>query len=175
MWRALLIILILLLLPEVAAADRWRPEVVQRALTVADGHWPDSPCRAAHQIEWMTALQLYERFPDDPYAVARGEVGGCRVWIAWDRIDPANIYRPGVFLCAVLEHEFGHNAGLEHSSNPRDPMFPTITFIAPDCRAAFAPPASLGSLRWGRVRLPARAAGLAHLGHHGRYVLHGVL
>ena len=58
----------------------------------------------------------------------------CAVTIAWNAVAAADP-SPG-FLCTVLEHEFGHLAGLEHSGNPDDVMFATVWKVAPDCAAA---------------------------------------
>lgn len=133
------------------AAQAWTPSVVERAMAVADSHWPSSPCHGAHSVQWMRGADLDALFPDEPGAEGRGDVGGCRVWIAWDRIDPAGVYRPGVYLCTILEHEYGHNAGLGHSDDPRDVMYGGGPMAAPDCVAAFRPVRTRRAWRWLRL------------------------
>ena len=138
MIRALVTALILCLaLPATAAADRWRPGDVERAIAVADAHWPTSACFGNHQITWASNGPVGE--------YGEGLVGGCAVTIFWDTI-PVDGYRQQLrMLCTLLEHEFGHNAGREHSSNPRDPMYPYLVRNAPDCAVAFR-----SERRWGR-------------------------
>jgi hypothetical protein len=118
-----------------AHADRWKSSDVQLAMRVADAHWPASACFQAHVIQWLRGWELDELFQQqgETGATGIGEVGGCRVWIAWDRIDPSPAW-----LCTILEHEFGHNAGAEHSSDPHDVMNPWQASVAADCGRAFA-------------------------------------
>jgi hypothetical protein len=119
-----------------ADADRWRAADVQLALRVADAHWSTSPCFGGHVIQWLRGRELDAQFPQEADGNATtgvAEIGGCHVWLAWDRIDPAPVW-----LCTILEHEFGHNAGLEHSDDPHNVMNPWQASIAGDCRRAFA-------------------------------------
>lgn len=117
-----------------ARADRWKPRDVLLAMQVADAHWPSSPCFDAHQTRWLRGWELDALFRgEDPSTTAVADVGGCRVWLAWDRIDPS-----AVWLCTILEHEYGHNAGAGHSNDANDVMYPWQANTAPDCRRAFA-------------------------------------
>lgn len=117
-----------------ASADRWKPTDVQLALRVADAHWPASSCFGEHHIAWLRGADLDTLFPgEDAGTTAVGDVGGCRVWLAWDRIDPSPVW-----LCTIVEHEYGHNAGMEHSSDPHNVMNPWQASTAPDCERAFA-------------------------------------
>ncbi len=59
----------------------------------------------------------------------------CAVTIAWNAVAAAD--PSPAFLCTVLEHEFGHLSGLEHSSDSNNVMFATIWKNAPDCDTAF--------------------------------------
>jgi hypothetical protein len=116
-----------------ARADRWKAADVQLAMRVADAHWPASSCFGAHQIEWLRGGELDALFPgDNATTTANGDLGGCRVWLAWDRIDASPVW-----LCTILEHEYGHNAGMAHSSDPHDVMNPWQASTAPDCERAF--------------------------------------
>jgi hypothetical protein len=54
-------------------------------------------------------------------------------------------------ICALLEHEFGHLAGMPHSSDPMDVMFEGTVPWTQDCTRAF-PPRKATSPRW-RCRL----------------------
>lgn len=135
--RALLLAVVVALTATTSAdADRWRAADVQLALRVADAHWPDSACFGAHVIQWLRGPELDAQFPqeaDGATTTGVAEIGGCHVWLAWDRIDPSPVW-----LCTILEHEFGHNAGLEHSDDPQNVMNPWQASIAGDCRRAFA-------------------------------------
>ena len=130
-----LAVAVALVAPASANADRWRAADVQLALRVADAHWPASPCYEAHLIQWMRGDELDQLLAQqaDRGATAIGEVGSCHVWIAWDRVDPSPVW-----LCTILEHEFGHNAGLEHSDDPHNVMNPWQASIAGACRREFA-------------------------------------
>jgi hypothetical protein len=125
------------LLATPASADRWPASTVQRAIAVADSHWPGSPCYGQHQITWLTGAEL-DATGLGVHLWGYGDTDECRVWVAWDRVDPVGVYRPGVYLCEVLEHEFGHTAGLSHSDNPDDVMYAEGPARPPrECVAAF--------------------------------------
>lgn len=138
MRRFVIICLLALMVPATAQANRWPDAMVQEAIQTADNHWPSSPCYGRHDIRWMTGAELDAAFPDSVIAIARATMGEpCEVWIAWDRVDPSGVYRPGIFLCSVLEHEFGHNAGLGHSDDPHSIMHIDILYPATDCVVTF--------------------------------------
>jgi Matrixin len=117
-----------------AQADLWTPAQVTKAITVADAHWPASPCRGREAITWVKSVQSADfagiAYPDQ-----------CATTIAWNQVaaqDPSP-----AFLCTVLEHEFGHLAGYEHSKDPDNVMFAILWKPSPDCAAALPGPAKL--------------------------------
>lgn len=127
-----------LLLPAVAVAGRWTPSQVNTAIRVADAHWPNSPCLHQHHIVWQSFDELQatldEMWPGyiQPGMIGFGSLEGCQVWIAWDQVPDGPRW-----LCTLLEHEFGHNAGLGHSKDQTDVMYPYLYRPSADCRAAF--------------------------------------
>jgi hypothetical protein len=117
-----------------AQADVWTPAETTKAIAVADAHWPASPCHGREQITWIktatTADFAGTAYPDE-----------CATTIAWNQVaaqDPSP-----AFLCTVLEHEFGHLAGLGHSPDPNNVMFAVLWKPTPDCAAALGGPAKL--------------------------------
>jgi hypothetical protein len=145
-----------------ARADRWVTADVERAITVADAHWPDSPCYGRHAITWMTGAELGARFGSGLVGYASGP-GECAVWIAWDRpVGVTQAFWQLRYLCSALEHEFGHNAGLDHSHRPGDIMDGDRFELASDCLAAFRP---TRARRWAPVWRAPRAAGWGPSAH----------
>jgi hypothetical protein len=134
--RALVLAVLLCLGASAAAqADRWPAWVIDRAIATADAHWPDSPCRGAHEVAWLRGQdfdQVFAKYDAGTDVLARSQRNGCHVWVAWDRVR----VNP-VWLCTLLEHEFGHTAGLDDSLDVMNVMFGQLWRAAPDCKAAF--------------------------------------
>lgn len=129
-----LILLVSSLIATPAMANRWPDAQVNTAMQVADNHWPDSQCYGQHQLTWFRsdAFDVSANVDPKQEIVGVADMGvPCRVWIAWDRIDTIRM------LCSVLEHEYGHNAGQEHSENFTDVMYPAYMWDTTDCIKAF--------------------------------------
>jgi Matrixin len=117
-----------------AQAELWTPAQVTKAIAVADAHWPASPCHGRELITWVKSEAVADfagtAYPDQ-----------CATTIAWNQVaaqDPSP-----AFLCTVIEHEFGHLAGLEHSKDPDSVMFAVLWKPSADCAAALPGPAKL--------------------------------
>lgn len=144
----LAIVFVLLgILANPAHANIWTDADVQKAITVADAHWPTSPCFEHHDIHWDTFAEAQAEIDALwPNYMQVGMIGfgsyqGCKVWIVWDKLRlGVDAYGSIGMLCTLLEHEFGHNAGLLHSTDPNDVMYPELTRTSDDCRVAFPPP-----------------------------------
>lgn len=132
-----------------AQAAVWTPAQTQNAIAVADAHWPASACHGHEVLNWITATGMAE------FAATAYE-DTCTVDVAWNEV--AKTDRSPGFLCTVLEHEFGHLAGLDHSKDSNNVMFAVIWKTAPDCAAAF------GSQRTKlpRAGMSAKATARAH-------------
>jgi hypothetical protein len=66
-----------------------------------------------------------------PPTLALAESPGDHVWLAtgWRRWDPLQ-------LCTIVVHEVGHNAGMGHSADPRNVMYPVYVRPYWRCRRA---------------------------------------
>jgi hypothetical protein len=128
----------------VAQADVWTPAQTHKAITVADAHWPTSPCAHRETISWVQSVSMAD-FAATAYPTQ------CAVTVAWNQVAAANP-SPG-YMCTILEHEFGHLAGLGHSPDSDNVMYAVVWKIAPDCAAAFPKHAKLPE-----AGLPAKAA-----------------
>jgi len=139
-------------LASTAQADLWTPAQTAKAIAVADAHWPASPCHGREVITWIKSAPLA-----DVAGLAHPDF--CATTIAWNQVaaeDPSP-----AFLCTVLEHEFGHLAGLDHSPDPNNVMFAVLWKPSADCAAALPGPAKLpraGIATKSKARTHARAA-----------------
>ena len=131
-----------------AQAAVWTPAQTQKAIAVADAHWPASACHGRELINWVMA-------PATSEFAATAYEDTCTVDVAWNEV--ADTDRSPGFLCTVLEHEFSHLAGLDHSKSSSDVMFAVVWRVAADCGAAFPSHAKLP-----RAGMSAKAASRAH-------------
>lgn len=107
--------------------------MLARATAVASAHWPSSPCRGRESVDWTPQARLDADHPGDGIA-ADAAPKDCRV-----RLSEAARDWSGPRVCALLEHEFGHLAGMAHSSDPTDVMHDGTIPWTHDCTRAFAP------------------------------------
>lgn len=121
-----------LMLCPVAHAAHWSLKDTLTAIRIADARWPVSPCHAGETITWVTSTAAVY----GPQVYGLADVPDCRVWINY----PLLLHDSPTpdFLCAVLEHEFGHLDGLAHSDNPHSIMYAGGGLFVPyDCAHAF--------------------------------------
>jgi hypothetical protein len=107
-----------------------------RAVAVADAHWPLSPCHGRVSVVSATDEQIVAWTGEASAGAGASVDGSCRVFVAWDLWSA----RPVRQRCRLLEHEFGHLAGVDHSLNPASVMFPVILDLgrgSTDCVRAF--------------------------------------
>lgn len=120
----------------VASADYTAADLT-RAVSVADTYWPDSPCKGQEVVEEVSLTDM-------PWLANIGGAlkweGECIVEIVKENIPDA------LTLCGILVHEFGHAAGMVHSTDPTNVMYPTLV-IAPECY----PPADAAVVSTGAV------------------------
>ncbi len=119
---ALLVMFAVLYAPEYARGEY--PFKLRLAVLIADSYYPDSPC-FPHTMKQIIPSSPAEGervgtlfgFPG-PLA-AWTFTDSCDVYVDWSawRGDPIRL------KCRMLVHEFGHNAGLLHTNNPRDVMY----------------------------------------------------
>jgi hypothetical protein len=111
------------------------PDQVTAAYKVASAHWPASRCRGHEQMRWGSPEQLALGLAEEPQPglITLGEaIRGdqrCTIWLneavtEWTPYD----------LCLVSEHEFGHLAGLGHSTSG---VMAPVNAHSPDCESAF--------------------------------------
>jgi hypothetical protein len=80
-----------------------------------------------------------------PNRAAWAEVGGCRIWLDSDYWSST----PNEQYCNLIAHEWGHLLGHEHSSDPKDLMWPQWTNnVVPGCAVFRSAP----------LTIPARAS-----------------
>lgn len=118
-----------LLAPELASAGGWR--ALPTPASVADDYWPDSRCHGHSTVRPVD--QAFIRYVTQ----VRGAVGTvdaetCTVFVA------RHMLRDPAAYCAVLAHEFGHLAGLDHSPDENSVMHMPPPIIRP-CRRFDAP------------------------------------
>lgn len=82
------------------------------SLKVAEKEW-DHPCDDDVTV-WLADLP-------DPRA-GEAYLNGCNIWLDRDYYNGASFLK----LCSLVDHEMGHVAGYEHSSNPDDVMYPYL-------------------------------------------------
>lgn len=126
-----------------AHAQAWSLPDTVKAIAVADAHWPASPCHGHEVIQWTDEATLFRDAHKaydpqaDLYAQAYPD-GSCFVQVAWKTVIA---WHPSPdYLCALLEHEFGHLAGLGHSTNMHSVMYPDpidFPWVPHDCAKAF--------------------------------------
>lgn len=126
--KALLVVGLFLALATPAGAAHWSVKDTDTAIAVADAHWPGSRCQGIERIDWVTTIP-------GPDVVGYAEPATCQVEINWQAI--LTTAPTPDYLCTIIEHEFGHLAGYEHSTNPLDVMYPTVVMPAHDCAKAF--------------------------------------
>jgi hypothetical protein len=132
------------------ASAQFTPGQLRTLLQVADSHFPNSPCYHQHELHWTTGAQLDQQFPALAGSVAIGLHGACEDWLATDRLATTTSTRMNLaYTCTVLAHEYGHNAGLDHSTVPGDVMNAPIVAITAPCWTAFVAPRRL-RVRWAR-------------------------
>jgi hypothetical protein len=133
---AFVVMAVTLVLAVPAQAAPWTAAEQTEAIAVADAHWPTSPCfGTGHNLDWLSGAQLAGQ------EIAIGTTGSCNVLVETDRMATMAARpeaTPAVWLCTVLEHEFGHNAGLGHSDDPHNVMYGELAYPADDCVTAFA-------------------------------------
>lgn len=122
MWKIGLLCLVLAALPTAPAQGATR---LQRAEAIADSYYPTSPCHGRVVVVPVSQAHLDTFWPGfDSGMVAVAET--CTVEVSWSTWDGA----PWRQVCRGLVHEFGHLAGLGHSTNRASVMFPTTFDIA---------------------------------------------
>lgn len=97
-----------------APADSY-PQLGQ-VLPIARAAWPDSPCRDREMISI------------EPAPLTNPVSGNHTLGIAWPgtcnlQLEDSLLAQPEL-MCWVVTHEMGHLAGLPHSTDPNDIMYP---------------------------------------------------
>lgn len=143
-----------------ATASATVPEPLQRATHVASDHWPGSPCHGHEVILYRSTADFDARYPHESDEIANArdpELPSCTV-----NVDLGAFRTLGSSAkCLVLEHEFGHLAGVEHSLDPDSVMYPVIDLLyadfTTDCARAFT--------RWPKRRRPSAIMGRCPAGN----------
>lgn len=104
-------------------------------LPTARGAWPDSPCAGREEIAITDTFP--SGAPDGTLGAAATFAGRCLVLLK------PLLFQPGweYGLCVAVTHEFGHLAGLGHSDDPADLMYPFLDEVRYEpCWLATKPP-----------------------------------
>lgn len=105
--------------------------MLAEAVAVAAMHWPASPCHGRERVVLVSVAKM-DRVSTTPRSWGWAIGPRCTVLVALQRVPHASTR----YLCRMLVHEFGHLAGLEHTSDPRDVMNHKVRDIradTPDC------------------------------------------
>lgn len=97
--------------PQTADAG-WK---LDRARQVANAVFPN-PCGAHVRVKWWDHLPL-DTWDKDVVAWTQPEYDTCEVMFL------SNRHWSWIDLCTTMVHEYGHLAGLHHSSDPQDIMY----------------------------------------------------
>jgi len=112
---------------------------MQRAVAIAEAHWPANPCTGLTTVTLVdeataTTLTGVSHRPAGYAYIGSGLVGDCRVYlVACDDLTLA-------WVCTVLAHELGHVLGHAHTDEPNDLMAPMAP-MSSACASALAEPA----------------------------------
>jgi hypothetical protein len=93
-----------------------------RMEAIADARYPASPCHGRTVVMTVAPQRLDRMSPDFKrlHPIAAAQSSTCHVYVAFQRMHQQLLR----FKCRVLMHEFGHLAGLGHSTNPHSVMYP---------------------------------------------------
>lgn len=138
--------------------DYWTARKVTPWVTIDPDTRQIVPC-AEHVVRFADNL---DDFPDE-HAVGKARRPGCEVWIlvsyiSWIQDHPTD--KAAAWLaCVDVLHEVGHTGGLEHSTDPRSPMYWTMTNEVPwDCRVWARARAATATVRRARMVAAKRLA-----------------
>lgn len=111
------------------------------ALSIANHHWPDSPCRDKQIVTWVQQKELDADHPDHEAGWISGDADitgrTCNVRFSTDTLDPWSMTYAD--FCSLAMHEYGHLAGRAHSHDKLDVMAPVVPTMR-KCALAFKPP-----------------------------------
>lgn len=131
-----LTIAILALSAPAAHADLPTPAAMAAAQQHAIAHWATSPCAGQVTITWAHAGTAFNAHSDwwvPAPAAAAPTWTSCSITfnldVPWDWPK----------LCTIVEHEYGHLSGHEHTVDGLDVMSPTYHGPAAGCDVAAAP------------------------------------
>lgn len=146
-----------------ASTAHAQPTRLQHAEAIADSYYPASPCHGRAVVIPVPESRFTDYWHDGGEAGMLSTVGDCRVEVVWARW--ANF--PWRAVCRALVHEYGHLAGLQHSTDRASVMYPGVFDIAQGslrCWQAFRDPTDLYSP--GELR---HAHAVAFLRRHPRW------
>lgn len=95
---------------------------LHRMALIAQARFPASPCSGHTAIVAVSPQRLDQLAPraEGMHPIAAADPRRCVVYVAFRRMHQQLLR----FKCRVLVHEFGHLAGLGHSTDPRSVMYP---------------------------------------------------
>lgn len=121
-----------------------QPTRLQRAEAIADSYYPASACHGRAVVVPVSESRFTDYWQDGGEAGMLSVVGDCRVEVVWSRWKDY----PWRDVCRALVHEYGHLAGLQHSTDRTSVMFPGVFDIPQGslrCWQAFRDPMDLYS------------------------------
>lgn len=130
-WSAVAFMLLLLLATHASAAPFTRE--LDYAYELANEHWggPPTDCSSI-DFEIVDEGALGEGIEAWATVAPSDHAIPCVLWVVRKLASPNFFPR----ACAVLRHEDGHLHGLEHSSDPHNIMYPSLTYIPSQCTRA---------------------------------------